>query len=337
MDKLRAIEYFNRTVESVSFTAAARSLNVSTPAVTQLIGALERSLGVALFHRTTHGVTLTPEGERYYETSRRLASELHDLELRFAPRGTKPRGTLRVGMRSVVRRNCVMPRVARFLERYPDIQLVTKSLHTMQPFDAENLDIAVQVGWPAQRELAVRQLAQTRNIVCASPEYWMRMGRPQEPEALRGHHCLLFRSAVGVLLDRWSFEKGSERCTVDVKSRLLSDDRDEIDGAACAGAGVIRVADLTASPYLSSGELVPVLTDWEAVDAPLIFATYRRSEHHSKLVRAFVDFLVEVFAELEAERAPLVAGSVVRVPKPDWWSRARGRHSSYVARRRKST
>ncbi|MGB7541882.1 MAG: LysR family transcriptional regulator [Burkholderiales bacterium] len=335
MDKLRAIQYFNRTVESVSFTAAARSLNVSTPAVTQLVGALERSLGVALFHRSTRGVTLTPEGERYYETSRRLAAELRDLELRFAPRGAKPRGTLRVGIRPVVRRNCVMPRIARFLEQYPDIELVTKSLHTMQPFDAENLDVAVQIGWPVQRELVVRPLAQTRNIVCASPEYWMRKGRPQEPEALRNHHCLLFRSAVGVLLDRWSFEKSGERRAVDVTGRLLSDDRDEIDAAACAGAGVIRVADLTAVPYLSSGLLVPVLTDWEAADAPMIFATYRRTERHSKLVRVFVDFLVEVFAELEAGRMPEMPDGTLRAPKPDWWSRARGRHSAYVARGRK--
>ena len=336
MDKLRAIQYFNRTVESVSFTAAARSLNVSTPAVTQLVGALERSLGVALFYRTTRGVTLTTEGERYYETSRRLASELHDLELRVAPRGAKPRGTLRVGMRPVLRRNCVMPQIARFLDRYPDIELVTKSLHTMQPFDADKLDIAVQIGWPVQRKLVVRPLAQTRNIVCASPEYWMRKGQPQEPEALRDHHCLLFRSAVGVLLDRWSFEKGGERRTVDVKGRLLSDDRDEIDPAACAGAGVIRLADLTAGPYLLSGSLVPVLTAWEAVDAPLIFAMYRRTDRHSKLVRAFVDFLVEVFAELEAGRMPETPDRALRVPKPDWWSRARGRHSAYVARKRKS-
>jgi len=335
MDKLRAMQYFNRAVESVSFTAAARSLNVSTPAVTQLIGALERSLGVALFHRSTRGVTLTPEGERYYEASRRIAAEVLELELRYAPRGAKPRGTLRVGMRPVVRRNCVMPRIARFLERYPDIELVTKSLQTMEPFDAEHLDIAVQIGWPVERELAVRPLAQTRNIVCASPEYWTRKGRPQEPEALREHRCLLFRSAVGVLLDRWSFEKGGERRTVNVTGRLLSDDRDDIDAAACAGAGVIRVADLTAIPYLSSGLLVPVLSDWEAVDAPMIFATYRRSERHSELVRVFVDFLVEVFADLEAARPPGPAGIRRRTPKPDWWSRARGRHSAYVARRKK--
>ena len=87
MDKLRAIEYFNRAVEHGSFTAAARSLGVSTPAVAKLFGALERSLGAALLHRTTQGLSLTPDGERYYATSRRIEAELRDLESRFGPRG----------------------------------------------------------------------------------------------------------------------------------------------------------------------------------------------------------------------------------------------------------
>lgn len=336
MDKLRAMQYFNRTVESGSFTAAARSVGVTTPAVTQLVAALERSLGVVLLHRTTRGLSLTPDGERYYDTSRRLAAELQDLESRFGARGAKPRGTLTVGMRPALARHCVMPRITRFLARYPDIEIVTKPWRRMQDFNADNLDLAVLIGWPEERELVVRPLAQTRHVVCASPEYWKRHGRPHEPEALKDHHCLVFRGRVGTVLDRWIFVKGGERRTVDVKTRLLSEDRTWLEDAACAAAGVIRLADLVVGRYLSSGSLVPVLTDWEALEAPMIFAVYRRSERHSKLVRVFVDFLVEVFAEIEAERAPLLAGGVLRVPRPEWDGRAFGRQSAYVARGGKS-
>jgi DNA-binding transcriptional LysR family regulator len=243
---------------------------------------------------------------------------------------------LTVGMRHAVARYCVMPRIARFLARYPEIELVTKPWRTMQDFDAENLDIAVLIGWPDEHELAVRPLAQTRHVVCASPEYWTRHGRPREPQDLRDHHCLVFRGAVATLLDRWMFEKGGERRTVDVKTRLFSDDRTWLDEAACAGAGVIRLVDLAVGRLLSHGSLVPVLTDWEALEAPTIFAVYRRSERHSRLVRVFLDFLVEVFTELEAERMILPAGGVPRVPRPEWDSRVRGRHSTHAARGRKS-
>ena len=337
MDKLRAMQYLTRAVETGSFAAAAKSLDVSTPAVAQLVRALERSLGVVLFHRTTRGLSLTSAGERYYETSRKITADLHDFEQSLAPSGAKPRGTLTVGMREAVGLNCVMPRITRFLARFPDVQLVTKPARTVQDIDEKKLDVAVLIGWPSERDLIVRPLAQTRYVVCASTEYWMREGRPHEPEELRNHHCLLFRSSAEILLDRWIFERKGERRTVDVKSRLLSDDRPWLDEAARAGAGVIRLADITLSRYLSSGLLVPVLTDWEALEAPTIFAAYRRSQRQSKLVRVFLDFLVEVFGELENERSPVSSGRIAGVAKPEWFGRARGRQSSYAVRRRKST
>lgn len=227
MDKLRAIEYFNRAVSTASFAGAARSLEVSTPAVTQLVATLERSLGVTLFHRSPRGLTLTAAGERYYEVSRKLTAELRDVEQRMGPRGAKPCGTLTVGMRHAVGQNCIMPRIGRFLERFPDIDVVVKSVE-----------------------------------------------------------CV----------------------------------------------GVMRLADLTISRHLSAGLLVPVLTDWEVLEAPLIFAAYPRVQRSSKLVRVFIDFLVEVFAELESERGPASAGAVPRVSKPEWFGRTHGRHSIYASR-----
>jgi DNA-binding transcriptional LysR family regulator len=279
---------------------------------------------------------LTADGERYYETSRKITADLHDLEQNLGPRGAKPRGKLTVGMREGVGLNCVMPRITRFLGRFPDVELITKPVGTFQSLEESNLDLAVLTGWPSEGDIIVLPLVQTRHVVCASPEYWMRQGKPQEPEALQNHHCLVARSVSGVLLDRWIFEKEGERRTVDVKSRLLGNHRPWLDEAACAGAGVIRLADMTLSRYLSSGLLVPVLTDWEALEAPTIFAAYRRSQRQSKLVRAFLDFLVEVFAELESERRPAAASGIPRVEKPVWFGRTHGRQSAYVARVRKA-
>ncbi|MDB5926354.1 MAG: hypothetical protein JWN13_5290 [Betaproteobacteria bacterium] len=335
MDKLRAIQYMVRSVEAGSFAAAAKSLDVSTPAVAQLVRVLERTLGIVLFHRTARGLSLTADGARYYEASRRITVELADLEQSLASPGAKLRGTLTVGMRAAVAQNCVMPRISRFLARCPDVDVVAKAARTATDIDEAQLDIAVLMGWPSERDLIARPLAQTSYVVCASPEYWLTNGRPREPDDLSNHHCLLFRSSSEILLDRWIFEKDGERRTVDVKSRLASDDRPWLDEAACAGAGVMRLADLTASRSLASGLLVPVLTDWEAAEAPTIYALYRRNQRQSKLVRAFLDFLTEVFVELQSERTPGAASSLTRVPKPDWFGRTHGRQSAYVKRPRK--
>jgi LysR family transcriptional regulator, regulator for bpeEF and oprC len=329
MDKLRAIEYFNRAAESGSFSAAARSFEISTPAVTQLVRALEHSLGVTLFHRTTKGLSLTQDGERYYEISRRLTAELHDVEQRIGPRGSKPRGTLAVGLSPSLGVHCVMPRITRFLASYPDIELVLKPLVAMREIDEKNLDLGVLVGWPPERELATRLLAQTRLIVCASPQYWAREGTPTVPEELSRHHCLVMRSSGGTLLDRWSFQKDGEQRSIDVKTRFFSDDRTWLAEAACAGAGVVRIADLSLIRYLSSGLLVPALAEWTALEAPTIFAAYPVRQRRSRVVRAFIDFLIELFSELEVDRTIPMDAPMSRAPKPAWFGRAHGRHSAY--------
>jgi DNA-binding transcriptional LysR family regulator len=331
MDKLRAIQYFNRAVEAGSFAAAARSLEVSAPAVTQMIGALERALRVVLFHRTPRRLTLTADGERYYEISRKIAAELQDVELRLASRGVKPRGTLTVGMWSTVAQYCVMPRINRFLERFPDVDIIARPVGPVETMDREALDVSVLVGWPIGGDFVVRPLAQTRYVVCASPEYWRRAGTPGEPDELRHHDCLVYRGMREVVLDRWSFRRNGRQVSVDVKGRLLSDHRSWLDEAACSGAGVIRGADLTLGRYLSSGLLTPALTDWEALDPPSIFAMYRKSHRRSRLVRVFLDFLVDIFRELEHEPVSHAAFA----PVPGWFGRVHGRHSLYAARKKK--
>lgn len=335
MDKLRAIQYFNRAVEAGSFAAAARSLAVSTPAVTQLVSALERSLGLLLVHRNPRGLLLTADGERYYRTSQRLVSDLRELEQQLGAGGGKPRGTLTVGMRQSVAEHCVMPRIGSFLSRFPDVELVTRAVTTEQ-IERQSLDVAVMVGWPPEGNLVSRHLAQTRHVVCASAEYWAKTGKPQHPLELRDHHCLVFRNDEGMLVDRWSFSKEGKQCSVDVKTRLLSDNRSWLDAAALAGAGVMRVTDLTSSRYFLSGRLVPVLADWDSMEAPTIYAVYARAQRRSKLLRVFLDFLAEVFEDAERERMPAPARTVARVPQPRWFGHDRGRQSAHVAHQKSS-
>ena len=335
MDKLRAIQYFNQAARTGSFTAAAKVFDVSTPSITQLIGALERGLGVALFHRTNKGISLTADGERYYETSCKVEADLRDVELRIGPRGASLRGTLVVGMRDNVGQSCVMSRIGRFLARHPDVDLVLKPVTTIEDIDEKNVDIALMTGWMPERNLVVRPLAQTQLLAVASPAYWVRKGRPEAPEDLRGHDCLVIRSTGGTQVDRWSFEKNGEQRAIDVRSRIFSDERNWLYEAACAGCGVIRVADLTLLDHLKSGSLVPVLTDWQSLESPTIFAAYAPSMRRSRLVRAFVDFLGEIFDELQGERAPDSHNGIRRTPMPEWFGQAHGRLSAYVASRPK--
>lgn len=334
MDKLRALQYFNAAVEVGSFAAAARALDVSTPAVTQLIAALEHSLGATLFRRTTRGVSLTNDGERYHDVTSTLTTELQGIERQLGSRGKEPRGSLTVVMFNTLGQNCVMPHIGRFLARYPHVDLMLKMVTSLEEIDRQEFDVAVMTGWAPERDFLVRPLGQSRNVICASPEYWGRYGKPAVPEDLLEHHCLVFRSTGGAWLDRWKFENGGEQRTVNVSGRILSDSSAWADEAACAGNGVLRRSDFSLQRHLAAGALEAVLGDWVALDAPSHFALYRPGQRRSKPLRAFVDFLIEIFSEIQEAIIGNAGRGVKAMPKPEWFGKTRVRESVYVAHRR---
>lgn len=327
MDKLRAIQYFVQTVEAGSFGAAARSLDVSTPAVSQLVGTLERSLGVTLLLRSPRGVSPTADGRRYYEVMHKVTDDLRQIERQLG-HGSRPRGTLTVGMRAGVAQECIMPQIARFLAAYPEIDLILKPVETLEEVYAQDVDLAVITGWPPSRDYALRVLGHTRSVICASPDYWQRAGAPKDPDDLREHECLVLRSSGGTLLDRWAFERNGERRMVDVRARMLSYQSTWIQQAACAGAGVIRVADFSVQRHLSNGTLVATLADWEVLESPMHFAVFRPKQRQSRLVRAFVEFLAEVFNA--SQRDPFTRHS----RRPEWFGRVHGRQSMHASVKR---
>lgn len=110
-----------------------------------------------------------------------------EVESRLEPKGVKPRGTLTIGLRSGVCQNCVVPRLAQFLERLPDVDLVARPADTLEEIDAQDVNQVLTTGWPPEKDYVVRRLAQARDLLCAAPRYWLREGRPDQRQALRNH------------------------------------------------------------------------------------------------------------------------------------------------------
>jgi len=152
-------------------------------------------------------------------------------------------------------------------------------------------------------------------VTCASPAYWKARGIPQDPEELRGHDCLAFRTPFDVVLDLWKYQRGDDVRSVAVEPRVVADDADWTVEAAVRGAGVVRVGDFARE--LQQGLLEPVLHDWQALEAPPIYVMYRRRS--PARVRVFVDFLTEVFANLEASRPGSGKTRLDPVPMPAYF------------------
>lgn len=327
MDKLRALQYFVAAARARSFSGAARRLDVSIPAVARLVTTLERSLGVTLFERSSQGLTLTADGASYLEKCQPLLLQLADIDEAISGAAARPRGSLVIGAPPIISQHCLLPALPAFHARYPDIQLDIRTVDRPTAPEAQSVEVMLLYGWPEHAGMVHRRVAHTRLLICASPVYWAAHGVPKRPKDLEGHACLLFRDQEGTILDHWEYEREGRKEAAAVSGWLVSSHRDVIMDAAIAGVGVARFTDLTVRAPLRSGQLVPVLLDWETKQSPPINILYRAHQRRTPRVRLFVDFVIELFARLEKEREPAFA-SMIPVERPHWYQRRHARASA---------
>src|SRR4029077_9635134 len=184
MDRLAAMETFVAVVDSGSFSAAARRLNVGQPAVSKLIAQLEDRLGVKLLVRTTRGLTATEAGLNYYERARRSIEEADDAELAARGAGTSLTGKLRVSALVTFARIHLMPHIPEFLARHPDLELEVVLDDRNVDLVQEGIDVALRMGRLVDSALTARRIARCRHAVLATPTYFARAGEPAAPTDL---------------------------------------------------------------------------------------------------------------------------------------------------------
>lgn len=327
MDKLRALEYFVAAAEAGSFAAAARQLGVSVPSIHKLITALESRLGARLFDRTVRGLTLTSSGETYLESCRPLLEEMAALDRAVSRAADSPSGILVVGAPPQLAHHFLLPALPRFHARCPDIQIDFRVVHRPGDIDAASVDVFLLHGWPEANDLVQRRLGQARMVIAATPGYWAKHGIPQHPGDLANHVCMLMRNPAGILIDLWEFERSQDKASIKVGGWLSSNDREVVLDAVMAGEGVARLSELTTRAQLLTGQLVPVLLDWEVVGGPPLNLLYRANHRRTPRVRMFLDFVAELLQEIEGDGSGGQAGPIER---PQWHRRGYGRASSVL-------
>ncbi|WP_427913403.1 LysR family transcriptional regulator [Ramlibacter sp. MMS24-I3-19] len=303
MDRMRALEYFVAAAQSGSFSAAARSYEVTVPAVMKLVAALERSLGARLFDRSTHGLALTSVGQAFLEECRPALETL--LLATDAASNTSRRASGNVVVRApqLLSRLILVPALHRLHAAHPNIQVDLRPLEALQITNADGagVDLLFALGISERIDLVGRPLAQTRLLVCATPQYLQRQGRPRTPQDLRDHQCLQVRSPEGTVIDLWRLQRGEHVEEVAVSGYLVSESRDVVLEAVLQGQGISRFADLSIWPHLQSGRLEPVLPDWYSLGSPMLSSLYRASSLRQTRVRTVLDHVTAVVREVELQ------------------------------------
>jgi len=296
MDRFQAMHVFMRVVEAGTFTRAADSLGMPRATVTTMVQNLERHLQVRLLNRTTRRVGVTADGQAYYERCKYILADLDEAESALRDVARSPKGRLRIDTVPTIGRLVLIPALADFYRRYPDIEVAIGM--NAKPVDLveDGVDCVIRIGRLPDSSLVARRLGTVRSVTCASPEYLERYGTPGTLDQLQDHHAVLwFSSVTGRALD-WSFVVDGAVRDVKMKSKVSVNDADAYIACALQGFGLIQPPLCLARPYLDSGQLREVLPQWLPPTMP-ISALYLHNRHLSPKVRVFVDWVAELFGE----------------------------------------
>src|SRR5690349_9288538 len=249
MDRLQAMTTFVRVVENGSFSGAAKQLNVGQPAVSKTIAQLEDRLQVRLLLRSTHGLTPTEAGQRFYERARRAIEEANEAEFEARGAGASLSGRLRVSAATTFARLHVVPHLPAFLKANPDLEIDVILDDRVIDLVAEGVDMALRMGELPDSAAVARKLASGRRSVIATPAYLERCGIPQSPAELGSHQALIYSQASS----GWTFKRGSAETSVSVHGRVRVSAAEGLRAAVLADMGLTIASDWMFSPELESG------------------------------------------------------------------------------------
>ncbi len=294
-DRLGSILAFVRVAEQGSFAKAGKALGISASAVSKSVARLEERLQLRLFQRTTRALSLTDEGRLFFEKCDRILAELDDAEQSMRERATSPTGVLKVELPAALGRLRIAPALGALTERYPKLRVEASFNDQLSDLIEAGLDAVVRIGEPRDSRLIVRRVGTVRYIVCAAPNYIEANGEPRTPEDLENFECIGRMPHGGPSHAKWKFASPDDGMPFerDVAGTLAFDSNDVIIDAGLAGAGLVQLHTYMAEPYLRSGQLVQVLSEF-AAEGPPISVLFPSNRHLAPKVRVFIDFVADI-------------------------------------------
>ncbi|WP_130834750.1 LysR family transcriptional regulator [[Erwinia] mediterraneensis] len=288
------ISIFIQVVEQGSFTKAADILQLHRPAVSKAIQQLEDDLGVKLIHRTTRKLSVTAEGEDFYQRARHVLAEVDNMIANFSPT-LPPRGRLKLDVPLALAHAIIIPHLMEFQSLYPDIEVVLVSSDKKTDLITEGVDCVVRLGELQDSSFISRRLGEIRMVTCAAPSYLQRHGRPKTLAELEQHRAVNFFSEHSRDVMEWKFIEDGVIVSRRPASSILVDNSDVLLSCGLAGLGIIQASYVALAPHIASGELEAILTQYRSV-SKTVSVMYPDRRYLSPQVRVFIDWFSEIFA-----------------------------------------
>ncbi len=294
LDHFNVIPYFIAVVDHQGFSPAAHALGISKSAMSKRISQLEAHLGVRLLHRTTRKISLTEAGSRYYEYAAKANAEAQNAEDAVSQLQGEPQGKLKINAPMSFGLIHMAGLIPEFLLRYPKISIDLVMDDKAVDLIEQGFDVAIRNGELTDSSLVARRLAPIHSIVCASPAYLERFGRPEHPSELAEHNCLLYSYSTNK--DQWQFNKTEQQVCIHVDGNYRVNNSDALKQAVLKGLGVGRLPSFVVGDALRDGSLVNLFPEYR-MPAKKVYAIYPERHYLPAKVRAFLDFAIEYFGE----------------------------------------
>jgi DNA-binding transcriptional LysR family regulator len=293
MDLLAAFQVFVRVSESGSFSAVAREMGLSQPAISRQIAALEDHFGERLLHRTTRSLTLTDDGRDLLVHATRVLDSLQEAETAVGRRRGTVAGMVRLSVPVIFGRLYLTPRIGRLLNAHPALELDILFNDGLADLVAEGIDLAVRAGLVPDSSLIARSLGMVARYALASTDYLQRRGTPLVPADLEQHDCLMFTQ--GASPTHWTFDGPGGKVSIAIRGRFRSDSGEGVREAVISGYGIGMLPAWYFRDEIQNGKVKILLRDWQVPGVP-VHLIYPSRRHLSPRVRAVMDFLISEFS-----------------------------------------
>ena len=316
MDKLGKMRVYVAVADTGSFTAAAQLLGSTTAQASRAVSDLELHLRSRLLNRSTRRVALTEAGARYLEQCREILDRVDIAEAQAANAKALPRGVLRLHAPSSFGQYYVIPALAKYCEKYPDVRVdLTLSQHAPDIVDG-GFDVSMHVTHSPLPDSAMvaAKLCSVPTVLCAAPSYLASAGSPETVADLQKHSCLQLLTSF-FAADKWIFSATQGTEVFDVpQAKLRVSSAEALAIALREGMGIAPLPLLTALSFLRSGELVRVMPTY-SMQSSTVYALYASREYLDAKIATWITCLREHIAAslLAGESATKIAASELGV------------------------
>jgi DNA-binding transcriptional LysR family regulator len=293
--QLDDVALFTRIADLGTLSAAARERDIPVSQVTRSLARLEAACGVRLLHRSTHGLSLTDEGDTFLLYGRRLLETSEELASELSGKISGPSGWVRISASSLMAECIVAPSLCELYRRHPALQLDISANDRIADMARDGIDIAIRSGSPSSDTVVARQIGEHGRTLCAAPDYLAAFGRPRHPDDLKRHR--LIASSVSPGLNRWPLTATAGKSELQVVGHTRTDNTALQLNLVLNGVGIARINDLHALPLIRAGRLVPLLEDHFVSPVVPILAVMLAERQRLPKIRACIDFWLEWLEE----------------------------------------